>query len=188
MAERSQAMAATRTRNGHKESEGHRSLQRSRGAGQLARWDPFALLDELQDELARVWGRPLAMPSMMTRSMRTGGDGSMAETWAPRMDIYEQDGQLIVKAELPGVKKDDIRVEMEDGDLVISGERQEEREINEGDYYRIERSVGRFFRRIPIPFEANPDQIQARVEDGVLEVRIPRPSEQRSESRRIQVR
>jgi HSP20 family protein len=150
-------MAPARPRNGQREQR-----QQNR---QLMRWSPFALLDELQDEFAR---------------MRTGG--------APRLDVFEDNGSIVVKAEVPGVKKEDIQVELDNGDLVIQGETRSENEVKEDQYYRMERRIGRFYRRVPLGFNVNPDDIQASLNEGVLEVRIPKPAENESKGKRVQVR
>jgi HSP20 family protein len=163
------------TRDGGRESE---QSQRS----QLARWNPFTLLDEFQDELARLWGRPFA--GSMARPARLLAQLPMG---APRVDVYEQGGYLVVKADVPGVRKEDLQVELDDGDLVIQGETRSENEVKEDQYYRMERRIGRFYRRLPLHFEARPEDIQATVNDGVLEVRIPKPAESRSTGRRIPV-
>jgi HSP20 family protein len=84
---------------------------------------------------------------------------------------------LIVKAELPGLKKEELEVELEDGDLVIKGERQSEKEVQNSAFYRTERIYGRFYRRVPLDFEVTPEQITATLTDGVLEVILPIPSE-----------
>jgi HSP20 family protein len=112
--------------------------------------DPFDLFEQVRDEMARLWGqRPLIpTPTPMFRS----AEG----IWAPRIDVYEKNGQLLIKAELPGVKKEDVKIEMDEGDLVIRGERKAESEVKEEDYYRMERTYGSFHRRLPIPFEVKP--------------------------------
>jgi HSP20 family protein len=164
------------TRNGGTESQ---QQQRS----QLGRWNPFALLDDLQDEFARLWGRPFG-PSMT----RPGRLLAQLPLGAPRLDVYEQDGHLVIKADVPGVKKEDLQVELEDGDLVIQGETRAENEVQEDQYYRMERRVGRFYRRVPLPFDVKPEDIQATVNDGVLEVRIRKPAESKSPPKRIPVK
>jgi HSP20 family protein len=108
-------------------------------------------------------------------------------TWAPRADVYEKDGDLMVKAELPGVKKEDIQVSMDDGDLVIKGERKVESEVKEENYYRMERTYGSFMRRLPMPEQAEADKIQAKYADGVLEVRIPKVAQAKPEPQTIKV-
>jgi HSP20 family protein len=158
-------------------SEGERP-QRS----QMARWNPFGLFDEFQDELARLWSRPFG--ASMTRPGRLLAQVSLG---TPRLDVYEQDGDLVVKADVPGVKKEELQVELEDGDLVIQGETRTESEVKEDRYYRMERRIGHFYRRLPLPYDVKPDDVHATLNDGVLEVRIPKPPESRSEGKRIPV-
>jgi HSP20 family protein len=146
--------------------------------------DPFDMFEDFQQEISRLWGqRPLLVPRPLTRPL-----ARMAESeWAPRMDVYEKDGDLVIKAELPGVKKEDIKVEIEGGDLVVRGERKAESEVREDDYYRIERTYGTFYRRLPIPFDAKSDQIKASYNDGILEIKVPKPAEMAPEAKKITV-
>ena len=92
-----------------------------------------------------------------------------------------------MKADLPGLKNEDVQVELDDDGLVIRGASKAESEVKEENYYRMERSLGTFYRRLPLPFQVTPDQIQATMRDGVLEVRIPRPAEKKAEAKRIPV-
>jgi HSP20 family protein len=103
------------------------------------------------------------------------------------LDVYQKDDQLVVEAEPPGIKKEDVQVELEGGVLVIRGESRQEREVRDEDYYRTERSFGSFHRRVPLGFDVDPSHVQASMANGVLEVRIPKPAETRTEGRRIQV-
>ena len=138
----------------------------------VTRREPLALFDAMQDEMERWWGRmaPFGLRPLLRR------DGNLPDTWSPRMDVYEQNGNLMVKAELPGVQKADVSIELEGGDLIVRGERKAESEVKEEDYYRMERSYGSFYRRLPLPFEVQADTIAARFADGVLEVTIPKPA------------
>jgi HSP20 family protein len=111
----------------------------------------------------------------------------MPQRWAPRMDVYEKDGDLVIKADLPGLKKEDVQVEIVEGDLVIRGESSQEREVNEENYHRMERSFGSFHRRIPLGSDIDPDRIRAQMTDGVLEVRVPRPAERKPSAKRVQI-
>ena len=145
--------------------------------GEIARpprWDPIEMLENLQGEMSRLWGEawPLG-PWTTRRPLRRLFQTPTA--WAPRLDVYQKDGQLVVQAELPGLKKEDVQVAVEDGDLVIRGERRSESEVKEEDYYRLERSAGTFYRRLPLGGEVKAEQITARFADGVLEVTIPAP-------------
>lgn len=128
---------------------------------------PLSLLDELRDELDRVWDRP--------RFAR--GDGDWERTWWPKMDVFEKEGSLVLKADLPGMTKDDVEVAIEEGDLLLRGERKEEKEVEEESFYRAERTWGKFFRRVPLAFEVDPAAVKASFKDGVLEVTVPLPKE-----------
>jgi HSP20 family protein len=155
------------------------AVERS-GERRLRRWDPFEMFDELQDEMARMWGQ--TWPLMPRRLRRMAPRPTM---WAPTVDVYEKDNTLVVKAELPGMKKEDIDVSLDQGDLVVRGERTAESEVKEDQYYRVERNYGSFYRRIPLPAEVSAEQISATYNDGVLEVRVRRPAQTQAEPRRI---
>ena len=153
------------------------------GNGRMRRWEPAEIFDSLRDEMERFWGQawpwPLARPLQRPTTTLT--------PWAPRLDVFEKDGSLVVKAELPGIKKEDVEVALDQGDLVIQGERKEEQEVKEENYYRCERSYGSFYRRLAMPAEVGPEQIQASFTDGVLEVRVPLPAAEKAEPTKIQV-
>jgi HSP20 family protein len=89
------------------------------------------------------------------------------------MDVYEKDYTLVYKAELPGLKKEDVRVEIDNGYLVIRGESKAEQEVKDDAYYRMERNYGSFYRTVAVPFDITPEQSKATLNDGVLEVQIP---------------
>ena len=153
-----------------------------RSETQLRRWDPFK---ELRQEMARCWGSSWpAFPWALAAGQRRGESGT---AWAPSMDVYEKDNQLIIKAELPGVKKEDVEVTLDDGGLLIRGERKAEHEVKEDHYYRMERSYGSFQRRVPLPFEVKPEQVIGSFKDGVLELRIPRPAESKPAGQQIRI-
>jgi HSP20 family protein len=101
--------------------------------------------------------------------------GPEAHVWSPRCDIKEQEGQLKVHAELPGVPKEKINVELNNGILTISGERNVEKKEHEGKWYRVERSYGSFARSFDVGGEIKPEDIKANYKDGVLEVCLPQP-------------
>lgn len=148
----------------------------------VRRWDPFDLFDEMQDEMARLWSQTWPfMPRPLARPLRRL---AMA-TWTPRIDVYTKDGNLMVKAELPGMKKEDIDVSLEDGDLIIRGERKAEHEVKEENYYRMERSYGSFYRRLPLDFTPRAEEIKATYKDGILEITVPRPAETPPKTQKI---
>jgi HSP20 family protein len=137
--------------------------------GEIARWDED--FDDFVDEVfrrfpARLWaGR---YPILETRG------------WAPAVDMYEQDNEIVVKTELPGMEKQDIQVGVTDETLTIEGERKTETEIKEEDYYCCERSSGRFYRAIALPTEVEVAKITATYQNGVLEVHLPKTKEAKS--------
>jgi HSP20 family protein len=114
-----------------------------------------------------------------------GGGGSAVAAWIPPVEVEDRDGQLVIRAEIPGLTKDQIQVEFQDGQLVISGERRQEHEERREGFYRSERSYGRFYRTIPLPEGVDPENATATYTNGVLEVRLPAP--QRSQAKRIDV-
>ncbi len=107
-----------------------------------------------------------------------------ARLWAPPIEVRQKGDNLVITAELPGLKKDDMRLEVTDEGLVIQGERKREEEEREEGYYRSERAYGRFYRLIPLPEGANIDQVKADFTDGVLEVTIPVPQMAERQKRR----
>jgi HSP20 family protein len=139
------------------------------GEAQAKRWDPFQLLTQLQTDLDRIWeGKG---PFIRFRKL-----SDLPTEWTPRVDVFGQNGTIVVKAEIPGVPKEEMEVFVEEGDLVIRGERKEEKEVKETDFYRMERSFGSFYRRLPLPEGVKAEEIKATYADGVLEVTIPKPA------------
>jgi HSP20 family protein len=139
----------------------------------------------MQADLARLLdGAPFG-PFPFSRPLRRMPQ--LAGANMPRVDVFEREGKLVVKAELPGVKKDDIDLQITDGDLVLRAERREEQEVKEENWYRMERSYGSLYRRLPMPEGVQADQIQAKLTDGVLEVTIPKPQEKESQAQKIAI-
>ncbi len=101
------------------------------------------------------------------------------------MDIAESDDSLVLRTDLPGVKEDDVQIEVKDGVLTISGERKDEHEEKGEDFHRVERSFGRFSRALSLPDGVDPDKVDAKFDNGVLEVRIPKPEE--TQPTRVQI-
>ena len=138
---------------------------------------PFELMRRFTDELDRAFeGLGIAR----------GAGGGEIQMWTPSVEVFERDNNLVVRAELPGLDKDDVKVELTDDGLVIEGERRREHEERLEGGYRSEIEYGRFYRQIPLPEGVNVDQAQARMNNGVLEVAIPM-AETRRQRRSIQV-
>lgn len=139
----------------------------------LVRWDPTRELDLLQGDMNRLFdsffqGRGLGLAS---------GNGSAGRRWIPPMDLVEADDEYVLRADLPGLAKDDLEIEVKDNVLTISGERQAEHEDRKEGYHRVERAFGRFSRSLDLPKGIDASAVSADFENGVLEVRIPKPEE-----------
>jgi HSP20 family protein len=130
-----------------------------------------------------MWLRPSPLFSRMWPVSRCGE----AEEISPSLDIYEEDNELVLKADMPGVDKNDIKVELTDHMLTISGEKEKEEKIEKENYYRCERVHGSFYRRLELPEEVDTEHIKAHFENGVLEVKIPKPKEEIGKIKEISI-
>lgn len=137
----------------------------------LVRWDPARELDTLQSDVNRLFD------SFFGRRGEPGGAAQARRRWVPAMDLVETDESLVLRADLPGLGRDDVEVEVKDGVLTVSGERRAEHEDKREGYHRVERSFGRFSRSLELPKGVDPESVSAGFENGVLEVRIPKPAE-----------
>jgi HSP20 family protein len=112
--------------------------------------------------------------------------GKTRREWQPSVDIYEKDGNYVVKADLPGIEEKDMSVEIKDNILTISGRKEEEKETGDGDFYRVERSSGSFTRSLMLPDGVPADQVQAAYNKGVLTVTVPKPKQ--AQTKKIEVK
>mgnify|MGYP001445940108 FL=1 len=133
----------------------------------LVRWDPFRELEEVSDRLNRMFARPA------TRAAN-GKETMIVADWVPSVDISESEGEYQIKAEIPDVKKEDVKVTLEDGVLTIQGERKQEKEEKGKKYHRIERSYGSFVRTFSLPDVIDEDKVKAEFKDGVLNLHLPK--------------
>ncbi len=133
----------------------------------LVRWDPFRELEEVSDRLNRMFARPA------TRATN-GKETMIVADWTPSVDISETDGEYQIKAEIPDVKKEDVKVTLEDGVLTIQGERKHEKEEKGKKYHRIERSYGSFVRTFSLPDVIDEDKVKAEFKEGVLNLSLPK--------------
>jgi HSP20 family protein len=136
----------------------------------LVRWDSLRNVSILQESINRLFHD--AFP----RS-KWAGDGTHISVWRPVVDIFDRDQCLIIQAELPGLKREDVSIEVKERLLTIKGQRTPDKDIGHDRYYRRERSYGVFHRGFTLPPEIDPDHITARFHDGVLEIELPRPAE-----------
>lgn len=138
----------------------------------LVRWDPARELDALQGDMNRLFD------NFFGRREGAGGDYP-SRRWVPAMDLVETEDDLVLRADLPGVKRGDIEIEVKDRVLTISGERRAQHEDKREGFHRVERSFGRFSRSLELPQGISADEVSADFSDGVLEVRIPKPEERK---------
>src|SRR5947209_9448855 len=131
--------------------------------------------------------RPEPFSTEFTRLFNTLWDSPAGASrhWIPEMDLVETDDHYLLKADLPGMKQEDVAIEFNDGTLTLSGERKAEYERKEKGFFRLERSFGKFSRSLTLPDGVDPDRIEASFHDGVLEVQIPKPEQRKP--RRIEV-
>jgi len=131
----------------------------------MVRYQPFGLLNQLYREMDHAFGVPAEQGT---------SDDAATSDWLPSVDIQEEENAFVIHADVPGVDPKDIDIHMENGVLTVKGERETVDEQTRKQYRRVERVHGQFYRRFTLPDTANADQITARVDKGVLEVRIPK--------------
>jgi HSP20 family protein len=131
-------------------------------------FSPFRTLERFADEMSRVFD-----DFGLGRGWRRPADPGDVLTWSPRVDVTEQKGELVVRVDLPGMKKDDVNVNVTEDAVTIHGERHREQEEERAGVYRSERTYGAFYRSIALPPGTVTDQAKASFKDGVLEIRMP---------------
>jgi len=148
----------------------------------LRRWDPFREMASLRREMDRLFGEYFG------RVRGTEEEGLVTGTWAPAVDIYETDDKVVLKAELPGLKKEDIDIQIRDNTLTLKGEKKFEKEVKEENYHRVERAYGSFQRSFTLPSTIKQEGIEASFKDGVLEISLPKVEEAKPKQIKIQVK
>ena len=146
--------------------------------------DPFAMLRQMTAELDRAfegWPSSFRWPAFRTRPALE------AAAWFPEIDVFEKDNRLVTKVDLPGLKKEDVKVEVTDGNLAISGERKRETEEKKEQFYHSEREYGSFYRAVPLPEGVKLEDVKATFADGVLEVSVPLPAKVEAKARSIEI-
>jgi HSP20 family protein len=150
----------------------------------LVRWEPARELASLQQEMNRLFSA-FFEPGATASSPADGT--SAVRRWIPAMDLVETDDAFVLKADLPGLEQGDVKLEVEDDVLTVSGERKAEHEDKREGYYRVERSFGAFRRSLTLPEGVDAESVRASFDKGVLEVRIPKPEERRPRKVSIEV-
>ena len=136
----------------------------------LVKWNPWREMPTIQNRINRMFDDPFFRFGRWTDDDSTG-------MWNPAVDLFEKDDHFVIKAELPGVDKNDIKVDLKDRVLTVSGERNSDNEVKEENYYRRERSYGKFQRAFRLPADVDSDKIKAEFKDGVLQVEVPKPEQ-----------
>jgi HSP20 family protein len=147
--------------------------------------DPFALLRQMTSDVERAFNESVwptfRFPALGIKS------GTDTANWLPEIDVFEKDNRLVTKVDLPGLKKEDVKVEVTDGHLAISGERKSEAEEKKEHYYKSERKYGSFYRAVPLPEGVKLEDVKATFADGVLEVSIPLPVQAPAKVRKVEI-
>ena len=146
---------------------------------ELSTWSPFERLSTLRDEMNQLFD--LSAPGFGDREDRLLG------VWSPPLDVFQDKDHVFVKAELPGMKKEDIRISLHENTLTISGERKQEQEVKEGDGYRSERFFGRFHRSVTLPLAVQTSDVKAQYKDGILAITLPKAEEAKPRQIEVQV-
>lgn len=139
---------------------------------ELIRWNPMKEMMSLRERMDRLFEEPF-FP--FDRSNSESPKGS----WHPAVDMFEKEDKLVIKAELPGLNKDDVSLDLKDGVLTLKGERKIENEVEEGGYYRCEMSYGKFMRSFSLPTDVDPDKITAGFQNGVLTIEVPKTEDRK---------
>jgi HSP20 family protein len=146
----------------------------------LVKWDPFRELEDVSTRLNRIFGWPVS---------RNGSGNEMLAMadWAPSVDISETDSAYLIKGEIPGVKKEDVKVTIEDGLLTIQGERKQEKEEKGKKFHRVECSYGSFMRSFQVPDDADENKVVAEFKDGMLNVTLAKSAKAKNKAKAINV-
>jgi HSP20 family protein len=146
----------------------------------LVKWDPFVELEDVSKQLNRIFGR-IPARAEPDRELLTMAD------WMPTVDITETDTAYLIKGEIPGVNKEDVRVNIEDGMLIMSGERKQEKEEKGKKFHRIERSYGSFMRSFRLPDNVDETAVKAEFKDGMLNVTLPKSAQAKPKAVNVSV-
>lgn len=145
----------------------------------LTRWDPFRELSSLQERFDRMFGDALS---------RLRGETIEGSAWLPAVDIVEDEDNIVLKADLPGIDAKDVDIQVENGTLTLRGERKFEKDVKEDNFRRIERAYGSFVRSFTLPTTVDSEKVQAEYRNGVLELRLPKRAEAKPKQIKVAVK
>ena len=146
----------------------------------LVKWDPFRELEEVSNRLNRIFGQSLARSE-------SGQNMLAVADWAPSVDISETDSEYLIKGEIPGVRKEDVKVTIQDGMLTIQGERKQEKEEKGKKFHRVERYYGSFTRSFTLPESVDEAKIKANFKDGMLNLQVPKTEKSKPKAIEVKV-
>jgi HSP20 family protein len=174
----------TKTKTGNNPTTSLQTRNSEQAAERLAA-TPFAFMRRFSEEMSNLFedfgfGRGLLTPI-------ASGTNLIPGLWSPQVEMFERDDDLVVRADLPGLTKDDVKVEIARDGITIEGERKNENEEQREGYYRSERIYGKFYRRLPVPEGIDPEEAQATFRNGVLEITMPAPKREEQKSRRLDI-
>lgn len=152
----------------------------------ITKWDPISEMALLSENINKIFNR-FFDEGFLTPRKSIFRDEFFKGVWSPDVDIYENKDSIVVKADLPGVDKDKIHVEVKDNILTIRGERKEEKESKDQNVYRVERRFGEFYRSFTLPEKVDASKIKAKYKDGILEVTLPKPEESKGKEVKVEV-
>ena len=192
MAESSTNRSDTRREGGQALTQQNRDrgFQRPQPSGSWLSTNPFALMDRMTEEMDNLFDRVfrdvgLAPRDRMAHNLLTSGGRDLS--WMPRIETVQKGDQYIVRAELPGLKKDDVQVDLGENALTIRGERREEHEEERQGYFHSEREYGQFYRTVPLPDGDIAESAKASFRNGVLEVTMQAPPAEAARGRRLEI-
>jgi HSP20 family protein len=168
-----------------------RAVQRWEPSASLSFGSPFELMDRMTEEMDRAFDRMFRDFGLSRRSGTSRGlfgPAGREGIWAPRIEAFQHGDRFTVRAELPGLKKDDVQLELTDEALTIRGERRDEHEEEREGYYRTEREYGQFHRTIPLPEGVIGESAQASFRDGVLEITMQAAPSEANRGRRLEIK
>ena len=144
-------------------------------------YNPFYELERIQDEINNIFDGTFGF-------QQANSSGILETSWAPSVDVYDSKDNVLVKADIPGLKKEDINITVQDNTLIIEGQKNRNDEINEDNYVRVERFYGNFYRAILLPSEIDSSNVKAEYKNGTLELILPKKEEAKPKQIKVEIK